>query len=232
MDPKIYRFFSKNGFQEADIKYIVRENKKTNIYLLNGRVIETYTPLKTILPSVSQETFQNINKGIAVNTDCVAKVEDGIYLMEDGREFKGRARMPSVYRKEQEKRFQEIDGQWTREQVLHSLILFQEMPVGFCLLEYGALSGGGSDEPVVRYCNQKMESLLGLKEEDWKDMPVSVLEKHHNAQWMGVCRHIAQYGGTRVFSSDIDGISREIICYQPYPEYCACMMLDKADRRS
>lgn len=49
MDTKLIKFFNKHHIEIPEIKYIKRENGKTNIFLVDGRIIDTFTPLKAIL---------------------------------------------------------------------------------------------------------------------------------------------------------------------------------------
>jgi PAS domain-containing protein len=225
MEPKIARFFSKNRITEDEIKYIVRENKKTNIYLTDGRVIETYTPLKSILPSLKPDAFLNINKGVALNAARIAGIADGKYKMEDGREFKGRARMPSVYRREQERKYNDSQNEWTKEQVLNALTLFNGMPVGFCVLELIYRESDGYMNLVFRYCNKKLEEMVGLPQGYWVDRSVYELEQTPSAKWMISCASIAQDGGNRTMDMELNGCRTKVIVYQPYEGFCACMVL-------
>ena len=44
MDEKIMKFFNRNNIEIRDIKYLAREQSKTCIYLIDGRVVRTYIP--------------------------------------------------------------------------------------------------------------------------------------------------------------------------------------------
>ena len=46
---KMERFFKKNHILEENIKYIIRQDSKTCLYLFNGKVVKTYIPAKTII---------------------------------------------------------------------------------------------------------------------------------------------------------------------------------------
>lgn len=83
----IRNLFRKNKFQEGDILYLQRQNRKTLIYLTDGRIISTYEPLKNVLTELSSDVFENINKGIVVNHAYITRDVDGYVLLSDGSGF-------------------------------------------------------------------------------------------------------------------------------------------------
>ena len=78
MEKKIERFFLKNHIEPDEIKYIKREDGKTCIYLIDGRIIDTYTPLKTIVDELPVDDFLSINKGIVAATSRIVNIKDEI----------------------------------------------------------------------------------------------------------------------------------------------------------
>ena len=82
MDTKLIKFFNKHHIEIPEIKYIKRENGKTNIFLVDGRIIDTFTPLKAILDELPVQEFLNVNKGIALSTSKIYSVKDDLYTME------------------------------------------------------------------------------------------------------------------------------------------------------
>ncbi len=86
----IRNLFRKNRFQEGDIVYLQRHDRKTLICLADGRVITTYEPLKNVMTELSSDVFENINKGIVINHAFVDRDIDGFVVLTDGSGFSRR----------------------------------------------------------------------------------------------------------------------------------------------
>ena len=83
----IRNLFRKNRFQEGDILYLQRQDRRTLIYLADGRIITTYEPLKNVMTELSSDVFESINKGIVINHAFVDRDVDGYVLLRDGSGF-------------------------------------------------------------------------------------------------------------------------------------------------
>lgn len=86
----IRNLFRKNRFQEGDIVYLQRHDRKTLICLADGRVITTYEPLKNVMTELSSDVFENINKGIVINHAFVDRDIDCFVVLTDGSGFSRR----------------------------------------------------------------------------------------------------------------------------------------------
>ncbi len=142
MDTKLIKFFNKHHIEIPEIKYIKRENGKTNIFLVDGRIIDTFTPLKAILDELPVQEFLNVNKGIALSTSKIYSVKDDLYTMEDGMVFKGRARLPRTVKYEQEKKYNKSKNRQALS-IDYQCSIFDHCPLPFLLIgmEY---DGNGS----------------------------------------------------------------------------------------
>lgn len=89
--------FQNNHFQEGDILYIQRMDRKTVICLRDGRQIRTYEPVKNVMTELSPEYFENINKGVVINRTCVKREVEGMIFMCDDMGFTRRKKpLPSA----------------------------------------------------------------------------------------------------------------------------------------
>lgn len=49
MDEKIMKFLRKNNIHISNIKYLLRQENKTCIYMTDGRVVQTFITVKDLL---------------------------------------------------------------------------------------------------------------------------------------------------------------------------------------
>lgn len=231
MDKKILKFFTKHHIAESDIKYIVRRDGKTCICLDDGRVVETYTPLKTIITEMTPDHFINVNKGVALASDKIAAIHDDQYVMTDGSQFKGRARMPMLYRYEQERRFNSPDAGNDILDLIHAFSVLDNMPVPFCVAELLFDNTGNSIDFQFRYANEAMADLQGISREQLLNESFYSIFRNGDRKWLVAYADVALNGGSRVFRDYAPEINKELIiyCYQPAEGYCACAFLEEPD---
>ena len=79
MDNKVNRFFKVNNINTDDIKYVIHENKKTAVFLIEGKSIETWIPMKDIYENLPKNDFLNIQKGILVKANCKYILQRNLY---------------------------------------------------------------------------------------------------------------------------------------------------------
>ncbi len=221
MEKKIERFFLKNHIDSSEIKYIKREDGKTCIYLIDGRIINTYTPLKTIVDELPIDQFLSINKGIVAATSRIVNIKDDLYTMRDGSIFKGRARMPRLLKYEQEKKFNsyrksqslEIDAQCS---------IFEHCPLPFALIGIEYEHDGHELDYIIHYANPSCLKLFNKKEEEVINQSLYLfnIEK----KLLILMADIALNGGHRI-SNLFFPDTHEVLCYQPEDGFCALLML-------
>ena len=51
MDEKIMKFLRKNNIHISNIKYLLRQENKTCIYMTDGRVVQTFITVKDLYDS-------------------------------------------------------------------------------------------------------------------------------------------------------------------------------------
>lgn len=230
MEKKIQRFFAKYQIPEQNIEYIIREDGKTRICLSDGRVVETYIPLKSILTELPPNHFVNINKGIALAVKKIAAIRDDIYIMDDGREFKGRARMPHLYKYEQERRFNtpvdrvDVD----EDSLISAFSVLDNMPIPFCVAELVFDQNGNSIDFRFCYVNDALADMEALSKAQLLSQSFYSIFKHADRKWLVACADIALNGKSRVFQDYTSELNKmlTIYCFQPAEGFCACAFME------
>lgn len=230
---KIQQFLLRHNIPETDIIYILREDKKTAIHTLDGRVTTTYTPLKTVLAGMNADAFLNINKGIALAVSQIQQVENGIYTMRDGRIFKGRARTPMQHRHNQQIITSDSPASsipLEARTMLQRFSILDKMPVAFCIIELVFDQRGRGIDFIFRYCNQEMAVLENTPIDQLLNRSFYEVFENGDKKWLVTYADVALNGTSRIihsYSPEIDS-QLTIYCFQPMEGYCACALINTA----
>lgn len=232
MSAKIERFFVKHSFEPQDIKYIIREDKKTAIHLLDGRVIQTYNTIKEFRETLSRDDFLHPNKGVLAALSQVVAVHDGGYEMADGRIFKYR-----VHNTEQHDRRMLMLGRRMEQQEEHAPLdpsnlcerfsVMDRMPLGVCVIELKFNTQNLSAVFLIRYCNKAMLDFEHMDNEDVQDLSFTEVFPDADPKLIIAYADVAANGSTRVVDGYVKRLEKSVkfYCYQPLEGYCACMMM-------
>lgn len=230
MDQKIYRFFMKHGIQEKNVKYIIRKEAQTQVFLFDGKLITTYIPAKTIVSALGLEQFLNVNKGIFLNIRYITSIDHNTYVTIDNHRFSGRHR-PT----EEQKAF---NDQWKHKispadfsgQILSNLSVFDYCPLGFCIIEIVFNEHGSGVDFLFRYCNKMMESIEELTIEQMVDHSFFDLFPNDGLKWVASYADVAINGGQKVIHEYSPKLNKylSVYCFQIKERFCGCIVLDSA----
>ena len=96
---KCSNLFKKSGIEPKDIVYIKRDGRNNALHLVDGRVVHTYIPAKTVAAETADSAVMlNVNKGVYLAENYIVNINNGIYTMSDGASFKGRVRTPGEHK--------------------------------------------------------------------------------------------------------------------------------------
>lgn len=215
-------FWAKKGVKVSDVMYITRDGRKTVITLENGSKIETFNPIKSILETCPNETFECINKGIVISPKYVVDVKNKEYRMKDGTTFTGRVRTTPKQRKNMDKYNGLLPiSEWEQFAIL------DKMPMAFCIIELVFNERGHGIDFIFRYCNKEMEELEGKSIDEMVNSSFYEIFENGDKKWLITYADIALNGGKKIiesYSPEI-GSNLRIYCFQPKPNYCACALL-------
>lgn len=229
MESKIYNFLKKCKFLEEDIMYLIRDGRKSSIHLADTRIISTYIPIKAFLDYFNSNAFIIINKGIAVNVAFISKIENSIYTMCDGAEFKGRSRTPGQHKKNTEKLLQNTtSAKSLSERIPDLFAVMDKSPIAFAVIELLFDEDGHGVDFVFRYCNDSMLLLEGRTSEEILNKSFYEVFKDSNRKWLVSYADVALNGTKKVISYYVGQTNRKILayCYQPFEGFCACSLIE------
>lgn len=227
---KVLRFKTKYSIADSHIRYIIREDGKTAVHLLDGRVVTTFLPIKSLIETMDEHCFLNINKGVWIAVQQVSQVAENTYIMSDGRRFHGRIRNKSLSHSDETEILSAIPTTTgsNAQHFMQRFAILDQMPVAFCIIELVFDQNGHGVDFIFRYCNNEMATLEHVPIEQMLHHSFYEIFPNGDKKWLITYADVALNGTTRIirdFSSEANR-SLTIYCFQPEPGYCACLLID------
>lgn len=232
MSSKIEKFFKKHAFSPEDIKYIIREDGKTAIHLIDDRIIYTYITVKELKESLPPEDFLYPNKGIVAATSQIVNVRDGSYEMVDGRIFKYRVHN-SIYHDNRllmlGRRMEHVQNSanaLSPDSLASTFAILDKIPLPICVIELIFDDLGRGADFILRYCNSKMAEIEQRSTEEMVNHSLIEIFHNMNKRWLVTYADVAVNDTVRVIEEHHALLDKNIkvYCYQPMEGYCACVM--------
>lgn len=211
------KWFNKRDLCAENILHLYRRERKTVIHREDGEEFTSFAPLSAFLSLMPEDSFLNINKGVAVNRARIVNIDaDGVYTMSDGQTFQGRKRGLSVHRHlRKEMALNALpDAQPQTEPMafLKKCTLLDEMPLAYCAIEL--------------VFNAEMANVEGVPVEEMLNRSFYEVFRNGDKKWLVAYADVALNGTKHTlhdYSPEIDKYLT-IHCYQPEPGYCACVL--------
>ena len=229
----VLHFFERKNIDIANILYLTRQNPHTKITFFDGKEILTAIPVKEIAIYLPDEEFVNITKGVLLRKSQIVNISgDGLYTMTDGSVFQGRKRNISQHKqlrqalglsKEQDAKAEKM----IPLELLEKCSILNDMPLAFCVIELVFDANGRGVDFVFRYCNEEMAVVEGIPVSEMLNNSYYEVFKNGDKKWLVTYADVA-LNGTKVILHDYSpeiGKDLSIYCFQPYPGYCACILI-------
>ena len=229
----VLHFFERKNIDIANILYLTRQNPHTKITFFDGKEILTAIPVKEIAIYLPDEEFVNITKGVLLRKSQIVNIsDDGLYTMTDGSVFQGRKRNISQHKqlrqalglsKEQDAKAEKM----IPLELLEKCSILNDMPLAFCVIELVFDANGRGVDFVFRYCNEEMAVVEGIPVSEMLNNSFYEVFKNGDKKWLVTYADVA-LNGTKVILHDYSpeiGKDLSIYCFQPYPGYCACILI-------
>lgn len=225
---KMERFFKKNHILEENIKYIIRQDSKTCLYLFNGKVVKTYIPAKTIITSLGNSHFININKGVYINSRYVIDIKGNNYTMIDNKCFEGRSRLSGDQKTFNDEWQTNINKADLENPVLSHLHILDDCPIGFSVIEIVFNEQGNGVDFFFRYCNKQMVQIEELPLDQLIDHSFLELFPDDNLTWVASYADVAINNTQKVIHSYSNTLKKylSVYCFQLKPRFCGCIVFD------
>lgn len=231
MDMKLSKFFDKNSISIRNIKYIIREDGKTAVHLVDDRVVLTYHTVKDFKEFLPTDQFLYPNKGVLLSADQIVDVSNGAYTMADGRSFKYRVHNSQLHDMrllDLGRRIEHLQPTVEKQTLtpVHFSIL-DKMPLAVCVIEHTVNNPSDFGRFVFRYCNNALLEFEGLAREEIIGKSLLEMFPHTNPGSLIAYADVALNDTVRLIE-DVNPQKKLLVklyCYQPAPDYCACIMV-------
>ena len=232
MSYNVLRYFEQKKISISDIFYLTRQTPHTIITLSDGQRITTTIPIKEISLYLPKEDFVNISKGIVLRKNQIVHISDeGIYTMTDGSEFQGRKRNLSQHKQIRQAlglvKNTTVEEKELPLELLDKCSILNDMPLAFCVIELVFDSAGHGVDFVFRYCNDEMAVVEGVPVSKMLNHSFYEVFENGDKKWLVTYADVALNGTRHIlhdYSPEIDK-TLTIYCFQPYPRYCACVLI-------
>ena len=229
----VLHFFERKNIDISNILYLTRQNPLTKITFFDGKEILTAIPVKEIAIYLPDEEFVNITKGILLRKSQIVNIsDDGLYAMTDGSVFQGRKRNISQHKQLRQalglsKEQNEKTEKMIPLELLEKCSILNDMPLAFCVIELVFDANGRGVDFVFRYCNEEMAVVEGIPVSEMLNNSFYEVFENGDKKWLVTYADVA-LNGKKVILHDYSpeiGKDLTIYCFQPYPGYCACILI-------
>lgn len=229
MYQKAVKFLSKNNILPGDILYIKHNDRKTDVYIKNGKIISSYIPLKLLLGALPEGAFLNITKGVIISRYEIKSIKGNIYTLSDGTIFKGRVRGAGEHkanRKNLEKH-RVAPSRISAETIKERFSVLDSSPIATCVIETVFNSAGHGVDFIYRYCNKALADLEKMTIDDMLDRSVYDIFKKINHRWVETYIAVAIDGANRIFEDTNvrSGETLTAVCSQPINGFCMVTLI-------
>ncbi len=235
MSNTIINFLQKNQIEPENVIYVLREDGKTVLHLLDGSAVSTQIPLKTVFTGLGEKDFLNIQKGVVVSAAQVTDISAvGVYTMSNGRKFQGRRRSSREH--QENRRALNLDGfvptaEVQRLTLLEKCSVFDNAPIAVCLLELTFNESGGVKDLIFRYANKAMLEFEGRTASELIGHTITEIHEKWDSKRVIAYADVALNGTHRVFPAESmsSGEPLSFSCHQPEEGFCICAVIKVAD---
>lgn len=213
------KFLKKHRILPSDIKYVIRENDDTVLYLNEGEVISTYLPFKEIEKSLPDNMFIYPNKGVLIAISQIANVQNKVCETKDGKIFNYRKNNSGSH----DRRLLMVDQMWEQKHSpsdTNKYLIFDEIPLPVFALKMDFNKEKIQASFTFCYCNQAMCDYVDYSYEDIIDHPIQEIFSHLDMKWYSDLADVALNNTVKMIKDFSNDTEIDVLCFQPCKGYC------------
>lgn len=220
------------------IVYANVTDKLCKIHLDNGDMLSLFITISDLMDKLGEEDFLRVSRSSLVAYTAVESVNQDEVILYGGvripysrsrrKEIVERARNcmeRQVVRRDESRPMGQLDFD-------QDFVFWDQVPVGFGVLEFLSDHSGRFSDFVFRYVNQALAEVEGSTREKLLNRAYSHVFKGARNKWLAIYSKVAFMGDTVELIDYSPELEKEllVICYQPAYGYCACIVCDATDK--
>lgn len=213
-------------------------DKLCKIYLDNGESLNLFITISELMDKLGNEDFLRVSRSSLVAYTAIETVNQEEVLLYGG------IRIP--YSRSRRKEIIDKARNCMERQVVcrdesrplatldfsRDFCFWDNVPVGFGVLEFVSDGGGRFSDFIFRYANHALGVIEGVARESLLDHAYGQIFKGSHSKWLAIYSKVAFMGDTVELIDYSPEIDKEllVICFQPAYGYCACIVCDATDK--
>lgn len=222
----------------SSIIYASVTDKLCKIHLDNGDTLSLFITISELLGKLGEEDFLRVSRSSMVAYTAVESVNQEEIILYGGvripysrsrrREIMDKARNcmeRQVVCRDKNRAVGELD-------FVHGFSFWEEVPIGFGVLEFVADCTGRFSDFIFRYANRALAELEGVTVDALINRAYGQIFKEAHNKRLAIYSKVAFMGDTVELIDYSPELGKEllILCYQPAYGYCACIVCDATDK--
>lgn len=222
----------------SSIIYASVTDKLCKIHLDNGDTLSLFITISELLEKLGEEDFLRVSRSSMVAYTAVESVNQEEIILYGGvripysrsrrREIMDKARNcmeRQVVCRDMNRAVGELD-------FVHGFSFWEEVPIGFGVLEFVADCTGRFSDFIFRYVNRALAELEGVTVDALINCAYGQIFKEAHNKRLAIYSKVAFMGDTVELIDYSPELGKEllILCYQPAYGYCACIVCDATDK--
>lgn len=222
----------------SSIIYASVTDKLCKIHLDNGDTLSLFITISELLGKLGEEDFLRVSRSSMVAYTAVESVNQEEIILYGGvripysrsrrREIMDKARNcmeRQVVCRDMNRAVGELD-------FVHGFSFWEEVPIGFGVLEFVADCTGRFSDFIFRYANRALAELEGVTVDALINRAYGQIFKEAHNKRLAIYSKVAFMGDTVELIDYSPELGKEllILCYQPAYGYCACIVCDATDK--
>lgn len=222
----------------GSIIYANVTDKLCKIYLDNKESLNLFITISELMDKLGDEDFLRVSRSSLVAYTAVETVNQEEVVLYGG------IRIP--YSRSRRKEIMDKARNCMERQVVcrdenrpldsldfnRDFCFWDNVPVGFGVLEFVPDKGGRISDFIFRYANHALSEIEGVPREVLLNHAYGQIFNGSHSKWLAIYSKVAFMGDSVELIDYSPEIEKEllVICYQPAYGYCACIVCDATDK--
>lgn len=220
------------------IVYANVTDKLCKIHLDNRDTLNLFITITELMEMLGEVDFLRVSRSSLVAYTAIESVNEDEVILHGGIRIPySRSRRKDIMDRakngmERQVVCRDLDKPMGILDFAHDFAFWDDVPIGFGVLEFISDGGGRLSDFIFRYVNQALAELEGAPAESLVGCAYSQVFKEAQNKRLAIYSKVAFMGDAVELIDYSPELDKEllILCYQPAYGYCACIVRDATDK--